>query len=272
VHPLSFDQFTLGDREAEGASPESWWFVLQGTRLLVSRAGGQPSIPLAADLGGLGISAVDPLYLGIADGRPCRAVEAPAGQAVPDGWSFEQVRSLFGLIGDRFFTAASRALQLLEWERARECGACGELFYPRISPAAIVAVVRADQLLLARARRFPYGFYSVLAGFVEPGETLEQCVQREVREETAVEVKNIRYFASQPWPFPHSLMVAFTADYAGGEIRCQDGEIADARWFAVDHLPALPHRLSVARRLIDHAVADARGPSPIAESTSPEAR
>ena len=108
-----------------------------------------------------------------------------------------------------------------------------------------------------RGARSRAPIYSALAGFVEPSESLEDCVRREVDEEVGLQVRGLRYFGSQCWPFPHSLMVAFLAEYAGGEIRCQEGEIADAQWFPVDRLPALPHRLSVARRLIDHAVAEA---------------
>jgi NAD+ diphosphatase len=119
-----------------------------------------------------------------------------------------------------------------------------------VSPA-IVAVVRGRQILLAHAHRFPAKFYSVLAGFAEPGESLEQCVQREVFEEVGLQVKNIRYFGSQPWPFPDSLMVAFTADYAGGEIRIDPTEISAAGWFAADGLPEVPPPISIARRLID---------------------
>ena len=142
-------------------------------------------------------------------------------------------------------------------ERALQCTACGYLSYPRISPAVIVAVVRGKSILLARARRFPPGMYSVLAGFVEPGETLEECVVREVREETGVEVKNIRYFASQPWPFPHSLMVAFTAEHASGEIRVDPEEIVDAGWYTVENFPHVPDPMTVARRLIDWFAAGA---------------
>jgi NAD+ diphosphatase len=143
-------------------------------------------------------------------------------------------------------------------ELAMECTACGQLSYPRISPAVIVAILRDEKILLARANRFPSGFYSVLAGFVEPGETLEQCAKREVREETGIEVKNLRYFSSQPWPFPHSLMVAFTAEYAAGEIRIDPSEIADAGWYSADALPLIPDPITVARKLIDWYVGRAR--------------
>jgi NAD+ diphosphatase len=131
--------------------------------------------------------------------------------------------------------------------------------YPRISPAIIVAVTRRFEdgmrILLARNHRFPPGRYSVIAGFVEAGETLEECVRREVEEETGIQVDNIRYFGSQPWPFPNSLMIGFTAEHAGGEIVIGAGEIADAQWFAPDALPLLPPKISIARRLIDDFVA-----------------
>jgi NAD+ diphosphatase len=113
------------------------------------------------------------------------------------------------------------------------------------------------ELLLACGTRSRAPVYSALAGFVEPSESLEDCVRREVEEEVGLQVCSLRYFGSQCWPFPHSLMVAFMAEYASGEIHCQEGEIVDAQWFPAGRLPALPHRLSVARRLIDHAVAEA---------------
>ena len=125
-----------------------------------------------------------------------------------------------------------------------------------------------EGLLLARAHRFPSGMYSALAGFVEPGESIEECIRREVREEVGVEVTGIRYFASQPWPFPHSLMIAFTADFARGELRPDPGEIEDVRWFDIDDLPALPVRVSIARRLIDATVAEMRSAhAPASEAT-----
>jgi NAD+ diphosphatase len=117
-------------------------------------------------------------------------------------------------------------------------------------------VRREKELLLARAPRFPKDMYSALAGFVEPGETLEQCLEREVYEEVGIKVRRVRYFASQPWPFPHSLMIAFFADYCSGEIRVDGTEIEDAKWFDVknlEKLPRLPARISIARSLIDAA-------------------
>jgi len=120
-------------------------------------------------------------------------------------------------------------------------------------------VRRGREVLLARSPHFPPGMWSALAGFVEPGESLEQCLAREVEEEVGVRISNIRYLASQPWPFPHSLMIAFTCEWAGGDIRPQAGEIEDANWFDVLHLPKLPSRISIARRLIDAYTAQIRG-------------
>ena len=119
--------------------------------------------------------------------------------------------------------------------------------------------MKMQRILLARNHRFPTGRYSVLAGYVEPGETLEQCAHREVCEETGIDITNIRYFGSQPWPFPNSLMIGFTADYAGGEITLEDSELADAQWFAADELPNLPPPMTIARKLIDRFVADSTG-------------
>ena len=125
----------------------------------------------------------------------------------------------------------------------------------------IVLVERGHELLLARSRHFLPGMYSVLAGFVEPGESLEEAVVREVKEEVGVTVKDIRYFGSQSWPFPHSLMIGFTATYAGGEISLDDSEIEEAGWFTVDNLPPIPGKISIARKLIDWFVAK-QGKSP----------
>ena len=161
---------------------------------------------------------------------------------------------------------AGRAKQIVEWHRthrfcgrdgtetvprlaelAKECPRCGMLFYPRLSPAVIVLVKRGDDVLLARSPGFPPGMYSVLAGFVEPGESIEETIEREVCEEVGVEVKNVRYFGSQLWPFPNSLMIGFIADYAGGELRVEPSEIEDAGWYSADDLPTLPPKVSIAR-------------------------
>lgn len=151
----------------------------------------------------------------------------------------------------RFCGSCGGPLQPLPHERAMACSVCELHQYPRLSPSIIVLVTRGDELLLARSPRFAAGVYSTLAGFVEPGESIEACVHREVREEVAIEVGNLRYIASQNWPFPHSLMLGFHADYQAGEIVPQPEEIEDARWFRIDALPALPPQGSISRYLIE---------------------
>ncbi|GGJ88179.1 NAD(+) diphosphatase [Pseudomonas matsuisoli] len=151
----------------------------------------------------------------------------------------------------RFCGHCGTATLGINGERARGCPACGLRQYPRISPSMIVLVTRGDDVLLARSPRFLPGVYSTLAGFVEPGETIEECVHREVSEEVGVQVRNLKYLASQSWPFPHSLMLGFHAEYEGGDIVLQPEEIEDAQWFSLRDLPQLPGPMSISRYLID---------------------
>jgi NAD+ diphosphatase len=214
----------------------------------------------------------EPLYLGVLDGRHCWTVEVD-----DDDQSLVDLRMLYGQVDEATWTVAGRAVQLVAWERThRYCGACGTptepvpgerakrcptcglLAFPRLAPAVIVLVTRGDELLLARNVNFPVAMYSTIAGFVEPGETLEDAVRREVHEEVGVELGDVRYFASQPWPFPHSLMLGFTATWASGEIVIDEREIADAQWFHRDDLPMIPPAMSIARRLIDAFVTSPR--------------
>jgi NAD+ diphosphatase len=200
--------------------------------------------------------------------------------------SFAGLREIYGLTNETLFSLAGRALQIVDWdrthqfcgrcgfrtrthltERAKECPQCGLLHFPRLAPAIIVLVQRGREVLLARARRFETPIYSTIAGFVEPGETLEEAVIREVKEESGIAVKDIQFFGSQPWPFPHSLMVGFTARYASGEISLSDGENVDVRWFAADRFPQLPAKLSIARKLIDWFVEKQSETSMLEEAT-----
>ena len=178
---------------------------------------------------------------------------------------------LFGDVDESTWITAGRAVQLVEWrrthrfcgrcatpteeapeERSRRCPNCGLSAFPRLAPAVIALVERDDgRALLARNARWQTGMYSCLAGFVEAGETIEETVHREIREEVGIEVDEVRYRRSQPWPFPHSLMLGFSAHYAGGDIRCDGEEIADARWFSREDLPDLPGTISIARWLIE---------------------
>jgi NAD+ diphosphatase len=253
----------------------AWWFIFQEDALLVRLHDNHADIPYLKDIADFHLKALRTQYLGTLDATHCYTVEiAPSEATLPDGWSFHKLRALFEILSDEMFPIAGRAFQIMNWDRTHQyCGRCGSpteqvgdehakvcpecklTQYPRVSPAIIVAVVKDQQILLAHAPRFPKGLYSVVAGFVEAGETFEDCIRREVKEEVGIEVKDIRYFGSQPWAFPHSLMVGFTAKYAGGEIRVDNHEILDANWFTADKLPKIPGKFSIARRLIDWFVA-----------------
>ncbi|HCU99848.1 MAG: NAD(+) diphosphatase [Dehalococcoidia bacterium] len=191
-----------------------------------------------------------------------------------DGWSFYDLFSVHGMTSEETWMAAGRAVQVIEWERTnRFCGRCGIanelvtgeralrcpqchlLRFPQLSPAIITLVHRDDEVLLARSHRFPEGLYSALAGFVEPGETVEGALIREVKEEVGLQVKNLEYQSSQPWPFPNSLMLGFFAEYESGDIVLEEAEIAAADWFPVKALPNIPGSISIANRLITSWVA-----------------
>jgi NAD+ diphosphatase len=164
----------------------------------------------------------------------------------------------------RFCGSCAAPMQPLVAERAMHCPVCEIRHYPRLSPSMIVLVTRGDEILLARSPRFNPGVYSTLAGFVEAGESVEQCVAREVFEEVGLEVDNLEYLGSQGWPFPHSLMLGFHAQYRSGEIVMQADEIEDARWFAHDDLPLLPPTNSISRYLIELYLARRSGlPEPV---------
>ncbi|HEX4448468.1 MAG TPA: NAD(+) diphosphatase [Polyangiaceae bacterium] len=249
-------------------SPRAW-FLVHPRGLVVRRDGDRVALPTEGEAAAFGVVESDVHELGPFEGGHAVAAaiaDGPISAPFEVGRPFE----LYPAIGEARFMLAGIATQVLDWadthrfcgrcatrtervpgERCMRCPACGLLGYPRISPAVIVLVRRGDEALLARGARFPGVFYSTLAGFVEVGESLEETIAREVREEVGIEVKSPRYFGSQPWPFPHSLMIGYFAEWAGGEIHADGNEILDAHWYRADALPTIPPRLSIARRLID---------------------
>ena len=261
-------------REFPGPDPASVrnakWIIVLGNRVLVSEKS-RPTIVHDRIPGESSSTAPAIQFLGWYCDIPCYAAAVPEDAPVPEQCTVSGARELFGSVPDEETGIAAFAIQVTDFdrktrycgrcgattrplaaERAKECLSCGLIVYPRISPAIIVLVKKGDTILLARSHRFPGGIHSLIAGFVEPGETIEQAVHREVREETGIGIANVRYAGSEPWPFPDSLMIAFTADYLGGTVQVDPAEIASAGWFDRANLPLLPPAtLSISRALID---------------------
>jgi NAD+ diphosphatase len=246
--------------------------VIQADRLLApTDVTAAVTLPEIADLAGWTDAPATLLHLGTLDGAPCwtGVVENPDAQP-PAGWVWQDTRNLLAQLTPAQWHAVSCARQLAWWqrrhrfcgtcgtatvvvneERACRCPACGALYFPVASPAVIVAVTRGDELLLAHNRNFRPGLFSLLAGFVDPGETLEQAAIREVREEVGLDIGGLLYVTSQPWSFPNSLMVGFRAAHRHGEIAVDGKEIEQAAWFTRGSLPEIPRPGTVARMMID---------------------
>ena len=271
------EDFIPAVRPPAGASSGAIALAFRDRRLLVLPDGDGARVPRLSELDGT--QAVRRQYLGAYRGRDVVSLELPEDAEAPDGMAFEGLRRLFPRLDEPLFWIACQAVQIVAWdrdhqicgrcgtatedhpnERSKRCPSCRLAHYPRLAPAVIVLVERGDQALLGRSPHFPPGMFSTLAGFVEPGESLEQTIAREIEEEVGVRVDNVRYFGSQPWPFPNSLMIGFRADYAGGELAVDPEELEDAAWFHVDDLPRLPSEISIARALIDAWIGDQRGP------------
>ena len=208
-------------------------------------------------------------YLGHIDSIPIYAHDVGRVDKIQAGYEFKSLRKLLNNIEKPVFYLLGRAQQIVEWnrnhrycgkcgletvtsevDRSRKCLTCGENFYPRLSPSIIVLVHRGEDILLARNVNSRGNFYSTLAGFVEPGETIEETVHREVMEEVGIRIKHLKYFASQPWPFPNSLMLGFHAEYDSGDLKLQPNEIADAQWFHYTKLPNKPNPIAISGWLI----------------------
>ncbi|MBV9850002.1 MAG: NAD(+) diphosphatase [Armatimonadetes bacterium] len=242
------------------------WLLLRDGEVLVR---GGALIESEGDPRGDGVNRT-PLYLGTLGGRPCLADDLGPQEALPEGCRLVPLRALFGQIGEAEFALAGYASQMLYWRRTsgfcpvcgheaemrpgdwgRRCPRCGHVAYPHVTPAVLILVHDGGARILLGHKPGWGPRYSILAGFVEPGESLEECVRREVQEEAGLEVADLVYAGSQPWPYPHQLMIGFTARHAAGEPRVDAEELDDARWFTAETLPDLPPPVSLSRQMID---------------------
>lgn len=267
--PDEFDAAHIPPDDADHG--EAWYFVFSRGELIVKSVQGTPEPVTADDFRWFDMEVSSKHFLGHYLNRPCFALAASGRPA--EGYSAVGLRGLLGRTAQSLFYLAGRAQQVIEWhqthqfcgrcgtpmqdhpsDRAKQCPSCGLINYPRLAPSIIVLVTKGEEMLLARNAAWPTGMYSTLAGFVEAGESIEQTVHREVFEEVGLRVKDLEYFGSQSWPFPNSLMLGFHAEYAGGEIVCQDDEIADAQWFKPDNLPQIPPKTAISGWLIQEFI------------------
>lgn len=254
----------------------SLWFIFQGENILLEVISGTARIPQFMEISALNFTIDQQCYLGIFDGTPCFAVQVnkSSPHLLPGNMEFQHVRQSYSLLNDEdLFSIVAKAKQILHWdkitrfcgycgqhteasltERAKKCKSCDTMIFPQLSPAMLVLIYRDNEILLGRSSYFLPGIYSILAGFVEPGETLEHAVKREAKEEVGITIKNLRYCGSQPWPFPSNLMLGFVAEYEAGEIKFDSNELEDAQWFPINKLPNLPSAISLSRRIIDDYV------------------
>ena len=256
---------------------EKFWFIFSKTDLLI--------IPTDTDKYTVPTSENCPIktqpwnnimtITPMADGTEVRTVRIDDPQKLefvshePNGWIWEGLRKSFYSLPLDIYKKAGKCQELLYWDSttqfcgccgspmkmhtdiSKKCTNCGKEIWPSPAPAVITLIHKGDEVLLVRGRNFRTDFYGLVAGFVETGETLEEAAKREALEETGIKIKNLRYFGSQPWPYPCGIMVGFNADYESGEIHLQEEEIAKGAWFKADNLPTIPEKLSIARMLLD---------------------
>jgi len=246
----------------------SYWFIFKSDKLLIDPENSL-KLPFSDSLKEFSILPIRSHYLGTLDGHDCYAVEVAPETSAPQGMAFKDLISLYDDLDEDIFLLAGRAIQIINWDKnhgfcgkcgapteimanelGKKCPECGLMAFPRLSPAVITAIIKDGKILMAR-HGYRGNRYGLIAGFVEPGETLEEAVEREPMEEVGIKVKNIKYFGSQPWPFPHSLMLAFTAEYESGDIKVDGREITGAKWFNAEEIPRTPSRMSIASELID---------------------
>ena len=247
----------------------AYWFIFNSDKLLINSKK-DDKIPFIKDINVLNITIVRSHYIGTLNGHPCICAEVSPETVTLDGMIFLDLYELYGVLDEDLFLLAGKAIQIINWDKNHQyCGKCGTLTelmdnemakicpecgfasYTRISPAVITAIIKNDKILMAKHSYGLKNRYALVAGFIEAGETLEEGVKREVMEEVGLKINNIKYFGSQPWPFPHSLMVGFTCEYESGEINVDGKEIIDAKWFDVDDVTPMPSKISISNELIE---------------------
>lgn len=253
----------------------SYWFIFQDGKLLISQT--NPNEPLTINqINSFKSCLIHEYCLFTETHNKIYCAEIPIDNTFPDSLISVPLKKALEQLGETWFSMAVKASSIINWDKnhqfcgrcghetvheshsfERRCPACSLLFYPRISPSVIVAIRHQDKILMARSPHFPAGAYGLIAGFVEPGESLEATVHREVFEEVGIKIKNLTYFGSQSWPFPDSIMMGFTADYESGEINIDGIEISEAGWYRFDNLPGRPtSTISISSRLLDATIED----------------
>lgn len=245
-------------------------FVFSKGSILMKKKDSEFQVLEGSDIENLNIDQKNKFFIGELKDKACFTLQYDFEAALPEGYELIPLRDFAAEMSEELFLIAGRASQIINWEKthsfcgscgaktedkkdemAKICTQCGHVMYPVICPAIIVAVTKKNKLLLAHNSNFKNNMYSVVAGFVEAGETLEAAVKREVFEEIGIRVKNIKYFKSSPWPFPNSLMLGFFAEYEAGDIKVDGEEILHADWFSKEEFPNIPEKYSLARKLID---------------------
>lgn len=253
----------------------AYWFVIHDDKFVLIREGEKLSLPSTPEIGSFVEALTFKHHVGTLQNIPSYCAYLPDATTLPPNYELHNIRKVLLLLGVEWYRIVIKAYSIVNWDRNHQfCGRCGHvtehkskifericthcglMFYPRISPSVIVLIHRGDELLMARSPHFAPGAYGLIAGFVEIGESLEDAIHREVKEEVDLQIKNLTYFDSQPWPFPDSLMVGFTAEYLSGELKVDHNELEAAGWYRYDNLPGRPSvNFSISARLIDHFIA-----------------
>lgn len=262
-------------QQTDMETQKKYWFVFISNALLLQQNGDSYQVPCSSEPPFPLKDWTPRQELPAIDGIPCMSYSLTTPPDDMEGWVTIGLRESWNVLPYKFYNAAGKAAELLYWDSntkycgmcgapmkrttiiSKQCTNCGKEVWPQVSPAIIVRVRRGDQILLVHAKNFRRSeMYGLVAGFVETGETLEDCVRREVEEEVGLKIQNIRYFGSQPWPYPCGIMIGFTADYVSGELRLQEEELSEAGWFDRENLPPIPDKMSIARKLIDDYISE----------------